>query len=379
MSFTFIHTADWQLGKQFANIADDPRVVLREQRIKAVESVAQLALERRADAILVCGDVFDSNAVTDRTIRQALNATELFKGDWVFIPGNHDPALVESAWSRAQNILDGRNLKADNLHFLLKPEEPLFLKNGTLAILPAVLERRHEVDDLTAWFDAYETPPGVIRVGMAHGSVPELLPNSEAPNPVALSRDETAKLDYLALGDWHGTHRISERTWYSGTPEPDRFTSKDPGNALVVSISRAGAIPTVEKVRLGRYEWREEEIEVYSGEDLENLELQITAVVPNPQDTLLKLKLSGVLDLALHDRLRNVLDDWEARLRYLNLENGLTPKPSQDDLDRIDLSGFVRTAAERLGAQATESDSSEAKSAQEALLRLYRLHVQMGN
>ena len=63
----------------------------------------------------------------------------------------------------------------------------------------------------------------------------------------AASRDRaaTARLDYLALGDWHGTRRIDARTWYSGTPEPDRFKANEPGNVLQVDIARAGAEPIV--------------------------------------------------------------------------------------------------------------------------------------
>ena len=38
-----------------------------------------------------------------------------------------------------------------------------------------------------------------------------------------LDRAGHAAQDYLALGDWHGTRRIDARTWYSGTPEHDRF------------------------------------------------------------------------------------------------------------------------------------------------------------
>jgi len=74
-----------------------------------------------------------------------------------------------------------------------------------------------------------------------------------------------------------------------------------------------------------------------------------------------------------------VIEEWKALLRYLKIEMDLTPEPSQDDLDRIDLSGFVRTAVEQLSAKASDSYDAEAKAAEEALLRLYQMHVQMGN
>ena len=55
MTFRFVHTADWQLGKQFANIPDDAGAALRDRRVDAVRSVGRLAAERRADSVLVAG------------------------------------------------------------------------------------------------------------------------------------------------------------------------------------------------------------------------------------------------------------------------------------------------------------------------------------
>lgn len=374
MGVTLIHTADWQLGKQFGNVPGDAGAALRDQRIETVKEIARLAKKRRADAVLVCGDVFETNAVADLTIRQALNALDPFTGDWVFIPGNHDSALADSVWSRADRIR-----KSDNVHFLVRNEEPLLLKNETLAILPAVLQRRHEADDLTAWFDHAETPAGAIRVGVAHGSVQELLPEaSEAPNPIAADRAETAELDYLALGDWHGTFKVNERTCYAGTPEPDRFKSNDPGNVLAVEIEQPGAPPTVERIKVGHYVWRETDFSIRSAEDIPALDRELTALHSDPARLLVRLKVEGVVTLALREQLREKLEEWAARLRYLEADDReLIAEPSEDDLDRIDRDGFVRTAVEQLRAQATDPDNPEREIAKAALLRLYQEHVRM--
>lgn len=373
MGVTLIHTADWQLGKQFGNVPGDAGAALRDQRIETVKEIARLAKKRRADAVLVCGDVFETNAVADRTIRQALNALDPFTGDWVFIPGNHDAALADSVWSRADRIR-----KSDNVHFLVRNEEPLLLKNETLAILPAVLQRRHEADDLTAWFDHAETPKRAIRVGIAHGSVRELLPDSEAPNPIAADRAETAELDYLALGDWHGTFKVNDRTWYAGTPEPDRFKSNDPGNVLAVEIERPGAPPTVERIKVGHYVWRETDFSIRSAEDIPALDRELTALHSDPARLLVRLKVEGVVTLALREQLREKLEEWAARLRYLEADDReLIAEPSEDDLDRIDRDGFVRAAVEQLRAQATDPDNPKREIANAALLRLYQEHVRM--
>ena len=374
MGVTLIHTADWQLGKQFGNVRGDAGAALRDQRIETVKKIARLAQERGADAVLVCGDVFETNAVADRTIRQALNALDSFTGDWVFIPGNHDAALADSVWSRADRIR-----KLENVHFLLRDEEPLLLKNETLAILPAVLQRRHEADDLTAWFDHAETPAGAIRVGVAHGSVQKLLPEaSEAPNPIAADRAETAKLDYLALGDWHGTFKVNDRTWYAGTPEPDRFKSNDPGNVLAIEIERPGALPSIEKIAVGHYVWQEPKFSIHRAEDIAALDRELKGLGSDPGGLLVRLKVEGVVTLALREQLREKLEEWEARLRYLEADDReLIAEPSEDDLDRIDRGGFVRLAVESLSERVADPDDPEREIAKAALLRLYQEHVRM--
>ena len=375
MVFRFVHTADWQLGKQFANIPGDAGAALRDRRIETVKEIGRLAAERGADAVLVAGDAFDANAVADRTLIRMLEALKAFPGEWVFIPGNHDPALADSVWTRLLH----REPPA-NVHLALEPEKPLPLADGRAVVLPAVLQRRHEIDDLTAWFDGAETPEGAIRVGLAHGSVPEFLPDSSGtPNPVAAGRADAAQLDYLALGDWHGTLRINDRTRYSGTPEADSFGSSDPGNVLVVTIREPGRPPEVEKVRTGHLDWRSESAAVRSADDIAALDRKIAELAPEPGRCLLRLTLSGTVDLAARAQLRARLEEWEALLHHLDVrEDGLLDEPSDDDLDRIDRGGFVRTAVERLRERAGDEADPDRAAAAMALVRLYETHVGTG-
>ena len=376
VTFKFIHTADWQLGKQFAAIGGDAGAALRDQRMETVRKIGELATQREADAILVAGDVFDDNTVADATLIQTLDALKTFAGDWVFIPGNHDPARAASVWTR----LAHRN-PPENAHFLTKPEIPLSLRNGTAVVLPAVLQRRHEVDDLTAWFDSAETSEGAIRIGLAHGSIAERLPKpSEATNPISAGRAESARLDYLALGDWHGTLPIDEcykRTWYSGTPETDRFKSSDPGNVLLVSIDGPRRPPRVERLKVGKFIWRSIDWEVRHSTDVEALQEQISSLAPDdPKTCLLSLKISGAMDMAVRAELHAVRKDWKALLRFLQVDDkALLTKPSDDDLDRIDRDVFVRVAVERLRKRASDASDPDRAIAEAALIRLYEEHV----
>src|SRR6266852_1570253 len=135
MALSFIHTADWQIGKVFGSIGGEAAVLLKLQRIKTVQRIAQLATERRVDAVLVAGDVFENNLVSNETIHALLHAMGSFKGAWVLIPGNHDPAVAESVWQRMRALGC-----PENVHIGLEPKS-ITLADGRLAVLPATLRR----------------------------------------------------------------------------------------------------------------------------------------------------------------------------------------------------------------------------------------------
>lgn len=374
MGICFIHTADWQIGKLFGTMPDEARVLLARQRIETIKRIAGLANDSDADAVLVAGDVFETNAVSDETIRRTINALEAFRGPWVLLPGNHDAALAESPWTRMR-----RFGLPDNVIPATTPE-PIELANARLVILPAPLQRRHEAVDLTEWFDDAPREEGVTRVGVAHGSVASFLPaEAEAPNPIAHDRAERAGLDYLALGDWHGTLRIGPRTWYAGTPETDRFRANDPGNALVVRIESAGAAPAVEKIRVGRYHWREFRVAIHTADDVAAVGDAFKAL-GEPLDTfVVALTLEGAVDFATRLALEETLEDLKARVHHLRVDDALLiAQPSDDDLDRIDTLGFVRSAIDALRERAADPADADRETAGLALQMLYMEHRKQG-
>jgi DNA repair exonuclease SbcCD nuclease subunit len=372
MTVKIIHTADWQIGKQFGFITQDAGAIVRVQRLKTVEEIAKLASARRVDAVIVAGDVFENNTLADETLRKTVQAMRHFKdGKWILLPGNHDPASAESAWTRLERIGIPDNIVAAT------SEEPVFLGDKCLAVLPAPLHRKHEVRDLTESFGSIKTPDGVIRIGLAHGAVENVLPGEwDAKNPIASDRTSLAKLDYLALGDWHGTFRINDRTWYAGTPEPDSFKENDTGNVLLVTLDGLGALPQVEKISVGHFVWHTIDKALHGAEDIEHLTRQFS-LLPEPHNQhMVQARISGVLDLASRNTLDEVLAEWAAKFHYLTISEGnLVTEPTEDDFDRIDLSGFVRTAVERLREIQKNARHPEHEFAEEALRRLYFEHV----
>jgi len=374
MSLTLLHTADWQIGKQFARIPGDAGAALRLRRPETVEAIAELARERQGDAVLVAGDVFEDNAVSDETLRRTMHALTPFPGPWVLLPGNHDAGLTQSAWSRLRELA-----AVPESVILADRPEPIPLCGGRLLVLPAPLQRRHEIRDLTDWFDAAPSAAGTIRVGLAHGSVANRLPEAAGDhNPIADNRAETADLDYLALGDWHGTLEIAPRTWYSGTPEPDRFKTNDPGNFLLVTLKGHGVAPQVEKIPVGHYRWAQMACEVMDDQSLSVLDKRLVTLGDSKR-TLVRLELTGTPDLATRQRLDERLADWGARLHFLDVATeGLLARPSAEDIAALGATGFVRDAISVLVEIEGDAGHPDQAAAGQALQILYREHQGLG-
>ncbi len=365
-----LHTADWQIGKPFGGFDPDRRGELRAERFAVVARIAALATEHGCDAVLVAGDAFDSNDVLDRDLQRTLDAMSGFKGPWVMLPGNHDAALSASVWTRLKN----RNLPANVL--IADRPEPIELLDGRLSVLPAPLTRRHEGADLTQWFDRAETARDVVRVGLAHGSVANRLPDkAESGNPIADDRAATARLDYLALGDWHGFVEIAERTVYAGTPEPDRYPQNRPGHVALVSIAGPGEVPGVEQVPVGRFTWTSMTVRLDG--DIAALDEALGGVA-RPGETLINFILDGSLPLRERVRLDAALSRWRARLFDLRVDDSrLIDEPDEDDLDRIDTGGFVRQAVETLRALADDPQNPQREAARLALRMAYVEHARL--
>lgn len=366
-----LHTADWQIGRHYlldrsrgGRFSEEDAALLMEARFTVIERIANLATAEAVDAVLVAGDLFDAQTVSDRTIHRAFQLMAAYKGPWILIPGNHDAALAESVWSRAKRL----GAIPANVHLLLEPKVSLFTEHR-LAILPAPLTQRQTYHDLTEWFDDAETPADYLRIGLAHGSVAGQLPESaDSPNPLAPTRAQTARLDYLALGDWHGLKQIDERTWYSGTPEQDRFKDNGAGQVLLVDIEQPGAQPQVTPHRIGQHQWLKREFTLAVESDLDSLFAELQQL---PAMSVVDLTLRGQITLLNHQRLLQALTAEQARHRSLQYQlTDLRLQPTDDDIAALQADGYVGEVVEALRQQQGDGDSidnEQADIAREAL------------
>ncbi len=362
----FLHSSDLHLGKRFGQFPEALRNRLTEARHQSLHRLATAARQAGTNLILLAGDTFDSETPAPATIRQGLGAMGS-EGDmtWVLIPGNHDSRAADELWALAAGHLPPNVT-------LAMAAEALTVAPGVV-VLPAPCTDRRPGRDLTGWMDGAPTPEGTVRVGLAHGAVQEFGEDG-ARDVIDPDRARKAGLDYLALGDWHGQMRIGARTWYSGTPEPDRFKHDGPGRALLVAVAQPGAEPEVVPVSTGAFDWRIGRLDFMPGSDIEALVEALLPARSLRRQSLVQIVAAGRLRLPERAALSARMASDEPDFAWLDLrDGGLELEIEPDDLDRINRGGALRQAADALCAEAEGGGGTpeERAAARGALLRLF--------
>ena len=382
MPITFLHTADWQLGKPYQRVRDDSkRFRLQNERIECLGRIAAAAKEYGASFVVVAGDLFDSPRPTKVTVSAACGAAGAMGIPVLVIPGNHDYGGLGSLWEQEFFLREQQQL-APNLRVLLSPE-PVVLADAV--IFPTPLMRRQEMTDPTAWirnaFDAPEFPTDLPRIVLTHGTIQGFgsAQDDEDESPVAanlidLSRLPDAEIDYIALGDWHGTKQVGPNAWYCGTPEIDRFpkgAQNEPGHILKVTVGR-GQNPQVEILKTGRFRWNNVTFRFSGDTSLDAFSAMLDEKIGNQgMDSLLLLALDGSLGIEASERLETLLEALESRLLRLKLTHQVTIAPTPEEINALTLRAADPLVAAVAGKLVALSEGGDAEIVRLALRELH--------
>ena len=342
MPVTFIHTADWQLGKPYGSVVDvAKRSRLQQERFDVIDRIGTLVTDCNAAFVVVAGDLFDSPSPSKSIVSAACGGIGSLAVPVFVIPGNHDHGGPLGLWEQPFFQSERASL-APNLRILLSCE-PVDLDDAVL--LPCPLMRRHESSDLTAWLRSIEedlAPFGKkARIAIAHGSVQSFAaPVDEeegggAPNQIDLDRLDDSSFDYIALGDWHGMKQVGSKAWYSGTPELDRFRRGEEyaGRHVLVVQAGRGAAPFVHPVNTSRLGWHAIDHQFTSDDGLDQLDQHLNDLLgTRVGKDLVHLTLSGSLGMAAMKRLDGMLEALDARLLRVKAYNAVTVAPSETEI-----------------------------------------------
>ena len=389
MVVTFIHTADWQLGKPFAKVNNpENRSILQAERIEALQRLGALAREKNAKFIVVAGDLFDSRQPTRATVSRACTVIGGMGVPVYAIPGNHDPAGPSGPYAQDYFRSEHERL-APNLTILT--EAVPFVRDDAV-LLPCPLQHQHVNADPTEWLrgdldtQAWGNKPRIV---LAHGSIQgfgaEQADDEDGgiggvPNQLNLDRLPNGVFDYIALGDWHGFREAGANgfAWYSGTHESDRFPRSDSyqsGLSLVVTAERTKR-PIVQEIKTGESVWRKLLVTFHADSDVELLKERVASLFPAGSiKNLLELELAGSLSLEAGRQLEEILSLLEARLLRCKIKNHTTVTPTAEETARLadpTNNPLIGAVAEALRVQATLPGET-GETAQRALRELFNM------
>ena len=312
-----IHGADFHLDSPFSGLDPDRAAQRRREQRELLDRLAQQAGERRADLVLLAGDLLDGRQ-TYRETAQALARTLGEIPCPVFIaPGNHDPYTSKSLYAALDWPDNVRIFSTEELRRVEFPALRCALWGG--AFLSA-----HREEDPLAGFRA-QAPEGWVKLALLHGEVG----GGGDYAPIARGSIADSGLDYLALGHVHqgsGLQREGNTFWaYPGCPEGRGFD--ETGEKGILYVEAEPGACTAESIPLCRRRYQVLEVDVTEAADI--LDAARSALPGEVREDVCRLVLTGErgaepLDLAgiagqlsdrcwaleLRDRTRAGRDVW---------------------------------------------------------------------
>ena len=175
-----------------------------------------------ADAVIIAGDLFDSERITKKALDTALDVIERAENiTFLYLTGNHEgDALFNSTRPMPKNLVT-------------------FGKEWTYFTIGSVtIAGRSEIRE--GMFDSLALPEETKNIVVLHG---ELRDRTAAPETIGIKDAVGRGIDYMALGHYHSYSRteIDERGYavYSGTPEGRGFDEVgDKGYVIIDTDAR---------------------------------------------------------------------------------------------------------------------------------------------
>ena len=213
-----IHTSDLHIGAPFsARLSQDK---IRQRKAELIENFRRLCAEAsriKADALIIAGDLFDSERVPLSVSRQVITAMENAPGvDFLYLPGNHEKsAFIECGLKMPENLK-------------IFAREWTCFDYGEVSILG-----KSEIN--TGMFNSLSTEKSRTNIVVLHGPISDAKGTDEL---IGLADMKEKNIDYVALGHYH-SYSVLEidrraKAVYSGALEGRGFDEVgDKGYSLI--------------------------------------------------------------------------------------------------------------------------------------------------
>lgn len=351
-----IHTADVQLGAKFKSL-HDKAAIQREQLKQTFHNLLELGIKENFALILVSGDLFDSNHLSEELINFVKKEFEYLNKsgkEISIVPGHHDCLDAQSIYNRERfddqfpNVFIFRNplgeVKEYKEHNLAVFAKPNTASTSTSTPLPNFFK-----------FDSQMK----YKIVAAHGDLQ--IPGKSADNyhPILISElEKLININYVALGHWHSMKDCSRfgkfkmPVFYSGSPELIDADQEGSGNIITIEFSDAET--RVAPVLVGKRKSAHLSLDVSLFDSLESLQKKIMEAMGS--DTLLTVDLGGinVNNLLINiELMENVLADSFFHTHIIN-KSHIAIENLPEYSDKLIQGQFIKMMAKKIGEASDE-------------------------
>ncbi len=257
-----LHTADLHLGRSFSSWGDQIAQVRRQDLLRTLEQIGDVASQHSASLVLIAGDLFDlhnPDSTLVATVRGWLNNLMNQRIQVAIIPGNHDSYWYEHSVFRDHSF-------PANTTVFTKSEctapTPIQVDGQVVYLYGIAYDHTHGRDPLPSF--ARRKVDG-IHIGMLHATVDPAagFPVADRYLPLSSAQLAATKLDYVALGHIHRSRDFTGPTGVyasmPGSPEPLALDETGPRSLNLIAIDDGEC--RVEKIPIGMRQARREQID----------------------------------------------------------------------------------------------------------------------
>jgi len=343
----FLHTADLHLSRPFGFLPPQLAEERRRDQRRTLTKIADLAIERAVDLLLISGDLFDSpdpdptdlEAVTKEFSRVAETGVKIFA-----LPGNHDPISQNSFW---------RRLDIPGLHVFSEANwNTVRLDKLGVAVCGTAFDRSNSERRA---FEGLKTPDDLPTIVMAHASYEVFEGQLERYHPFSVNELKTVRAAYIALGHYHkynALNVVGTTACYPGTPEGISFDSVETEDRhVIIGTVRKDGTSTVEPVKINSRVMRSAEIDCTSFDSQTSL-FDAVRKLCDPI-ALVELKLTGAPTPEIEPILRDLPERFRESCAYLTVDTeDISITPDLECSDRTIRGRFCQELVAQIEATA---------------------------
>jgi len=224
-----LHAADFHLDSPFEALPEEKAAERRREQRAMLDKIAELANKEQVDAVLLAGDLLDSDKSYYETGEALKRAFGAIKAPIFIAPGNHDYYHKNAPWAALK--------LPKHVHiFTANMPEAVELAGKNTLIWGAAFTANRSRGLLENFPDL---PADKRNLMVLHGQVGS---TEESYNPMSPRQIADTGLDYLALGHEHsysGLQKAGDTYYaYAGCPEGRGFDELGQRGVIIAEVDK---------------------------------------------------------------------------------------------------------------------------------------------